>query len=103
MLFEEQGLRSVLRGPAPVLDVELLEFEEVLAPAHVGRVKLNWSLSDERVVSAQQTLTFERPIATSSTEGEAVAQAISGALSDAVDALAAQVRTALTAQATSRQ
>jgi cholesterol transport system auxiliary component len=98
VLFEEQGLRSVVRGPAPVLDVELLEFEEVLAPAHVGRVKVSWALSDERVVSAQQTLTFERPVAASKSdgEGEAVAQALSGALADAVDALAATVRTALT-------
>jgi ABC-type uncharacterized transport system auxiliary subunit len=100
VLFEQQGLRRVMRGPAPVLDVELLEFEEVLAPAHVGRVSLSWSLSDERVVSAQQTLTFERPIAASApnAQGEAVAQAISGALSDAVDALATTVRTSLAAK-----
>lgn len=101
VLFEEQGLRRVVRGAGPVLDVELLEFEEVQGPAHVGRVRLRWALSDERVGLAQQTLTFERPVAASAPqgEGEAVAQALGGALSDAVDALAAAVRTALTAHA----
>jgi len=92
-LFEGQGLQSVVRGAAPVLEVELLEFEEVRAPAHVGRVKVAWSLGDERVVWAQQTSGFERPIAPSSAdaEGEAVTRAISGALQAAVEAIGAQV------------
>lgn len=93
VLFEAQGFKSVVRGAAPVLEVELLEFEEVRAPAHVSRVKVAWSLGDERVVWAQQTVSFERPIAPSNAdgEGEAIALAISGALQEAVEAIGGQV------------
>jgi cholesterol transport system auxiliary component len=92
-LFEGQGLQSVVRGAAPVLEVELLEFEEVRGPAHVGRVKVAWSLGDERVVWAQQTIGFERPIEPSNddAEGAAITKAISGALQEAVEAIGAQV------------
>lgn len=86
VLFEEQGLRSVVRGAGPTLDVELISFEEVKLPQHVGRVKLAFSLSDERTVSLQQTLTVERPIATGAhdSEASAVAHALGEALRDAV-------------------
>lgn len=91
VLFEELGLRSVVRGGGAVLEVELLEFEEVLAPSHVGRVTVTWSLSDERVVSAQRTLRVERPIATSAVEGDAVAEAIGAAMREAVETMAREV------------
>lgn len=93
VLFEGQGFKSVLRGAAPVLEVELLEFEEVRAPTHVSRVKVAWSLGDERLVWAQQTLSFERPIAPASdgAEGEAIARAISAALQEAVETIGKQV------------
>lgn len=92
-LFEGQGLQSVLRGAAPVLEVELLEFEEVRSPARVGRVKIAWTLSDERVVWAQQTLRVERAIAPASgdAEGEAITRAISAALQEAVETIGGQV------------
>lgn len=93
VLFEGEGFQSVAHGAAPLLEVELLEFEEVKGPAHVSRVKLAWSLSDERVAWAQQTLSVERPIAPSSAdaEGEAVTLAISGALQEAVETIGKQV------------
>ncbi len=89
VLFEEQGLRSVVRGAGPTLDVELISFEEVKAPQHIGRVKLSFALSDERVVSLQQTITVDRPIIeqspkNASTEASAVAQAMGEALRDAI-------------------
>lgn len=101
VLFESEGMQSVLRGAAPLLEVELLEFEEVRAPSHVGRVQVAWSLGDERVVWAQQTLRFERPIVASSAdaEGEAITQAISGALQEAVEAIGAQVSAELVRRA----
>lgn len=101
-LFEDLGLRSVVRGGGPVLDVELLEFEEVRGPPHVGRVTLSWSLSDDRVVSRQQTLRVERAIAGGGLEGEAVAAAIGGALREAVDSTARQVRAELVSSRVSR-
>lgn len=96
VLFEEQGLRSVVRGAGPTLDVELITFEEVKAPKHVALVKVAFSLSDERVVSLQQTLSFERPI-TPGAEGEAgaIAQAMGEALRDAVNEIAGRVVTDL--------
>lgn len=97
VLFEEQGLHSVMRGAGPTLDVELLRFEEVMAPQHVGRVKVAFALSDERVVSLQQTFLVDRPIADASPE--AVAQAMGEALRDAVDAIAGHVTADLAAAA----
>ncbi len=93
VLFEGSGIQSVMRGAAPVLEVELLEFEEVRAPSHVSRVKVAWSLGDERVVWAQQTVRFERPITTASgdAEGEAIVSALSGSLQAAVEAIGQQV------------
>ncbi len=86
VLFEEQGLRSVQRGAGPTLDVELINFEEVKTPTHVSRVKVSFALSDERVVSLQQTLVVEKPIAEGKAvdEGAAVAQAMGEALREAV-------------------
>ncbi len=93
VLFEEQGLRSVMRGAGPTLDVELIRFEEVKTPQHVARVKVSFALSDERVVSLQQTLSFEKPVApsTKETEASAVAQAMGEALREAVDEISNRV------------
>ena len=93
VLFEEQGLRSVRRGAGPTLDVELIGFEEVKAPQRLARVKVAFSLSDERVVLVQQTLSIDRPIAASSSaaEGSAVAAAMGEALRDAVYEISGRV------------
>lgn len=96
VLFEEQGLRSVMRGAAATLDVELISFEEVRAPQHVGRVKVAYALSDERVVSLQETLQIDRPIADETPE--ATAQAMGEALRDAVDQVAGRVSADLAAR-----
>lgn len=96
-LFETNGLSSVLRGSAPVLDLELVEFEEVLTPAHVGRVTVAWALGDTRVVWTQRTQTFERAIAAvpGQLDGAAVAQALGAALQLAVTDISKQVRSTL--------
>jgi len=94
VLFEELGLRSIVGGPGRTLDVELLKFEEVKAPAHVARVRIAFSLSDERTVSLQQTLLFDRPIppvGSAEQEGPAVAAAMGEALRDAITELSSQV------------
>lgn len=90
VLFEEQGLHSVMRGAAPTLDVELVSFEEVMTPQHLGRVKVAFSLSDERIVSLQQTVSIERPIG-ASTEASAVAQAMGEALREAIYEISGRV------------
>lgn len=101
VLFEEVGLRSVVRG-GPVLEVELLEFEEVRGPQPVGRVTVSWSLSDDRVVSRQQTVRVERPIVKSEHDGDGVAAAIGAAMGGVVETIARQVRAELVTPGLSR-
>lgn len=97
VLFEEKGLRGVLRGTGPTLDVELLCFEEVKGPQHVARVQIAFSLNDQRTVSLQETASFERPIpeTTAKAQGPAVAQALAEALRDAVYQVSERVVTRL--------
>lgn len=92
-LFDGSALRSVVRGKAPVLEVELLQFEEVLTPTHVGRVGVSFTLSDERVVTAQRSFTIERPV--QGTGDDAVANAIREALEAVVERIASETRAAL--------
>jgi uncharacterized lipoprotein YmbA len=91
VLFEELGLRSVVRGGGHVLEVELLEFEEVRTPSHLGRATVTWSLSDDRVVWTQRTLRVDRPVGRSALEGDAVAEAIGAAMREAVETIAREV------------
>jgi ABC-type uncharacterized transport system auxiliary subunit len=93
VLFEARGVRSIVGGPGPTLEVELLRFEEIKEPSHVARVRLAFALSDERTVSLQKTVSIDRPIAPTADEqqGAAVAQAMSEALLEAVSDLGAQV------------
>lgn len=62
VLFEEEGLMSILSGAAPTLDVELVSFEEVRGPNPVALVRIAFSLHNDRVVFLQQTMAIERPI-----------------------------------------
>src|SRR5258706_12526192 len=49
-LFDRRGVRQITYGAGTTLDVDLIAFEEVLKPEHVGRVELTYSLSDDHVV-----------------------------------------------------
>lgn len=91
-LFDRRGLRQIVSGVGPTLDVDVIAFEEVLAPAHVGRVQLTYSIYDDRVVRFARSITVERPVAKAAgdAEADAVVQALSTALVDAVDGLADQ-------------
>jgi cholesterol transport system auxiliary component len=96
VLFEERGLRSVVRGAGPTLDVELIGFEEVTGPGHVGRVTLALTLSDERVASLQQTVSIERPVVVQPGEDDAVA--VARALGEALRASVSEVATRVLTQ-----
>ncbi len=100
-LFEQQGLRSVVRGGGPTLAAELVSFEEVRTPVHLSRVRIVFSLSDERVVTLQQTLTVERPIpaAKGDAEAGAIADAMGDSLREAVREISSQVASSLEATA----
>ena len=92
-LFEEEGLRNVVSGAAPTLDVELISFEEVRAPEHIALVRIAMSLHDDRVNLMQRTIAVQRPIAVTPKAGEAdaVAQGLGEALRAAVDDVTTQV------------
>jgi cholesterol transport system auxiliary component len=102
-LFEEQGLRSVVGGAAPILDVELIRFEEVRKPQHVAAGRISFALRDDRVVRRTQTISVELPIP----QGEktdapaATAQALGQVLRSAVSQISERVRTELTPSAVS--
>jgi ABC-type uncharacterized transport system auxiliary subunit len=91
-LFDRRGIRQIAYGVGTTLDVDVLAFEEVRAPAHVGRVQLDYSLVDHRVVLFSRSITVERPIADASGDAsaDAIVAALARALVDSVDILADQ-------------
>ncbi|HEX7672481.1 MAG TPA: ABC-type transport auxiliary lipoprotein family protein [Polyangiaceae bacterium] len=96
-LFEEGGFRRTVSGGGPTLDVELVEFAELLAPAHVGRARVNFVLYDGRAVRTEGTLSVELPIrAAKEPEQAAIAvSALSQALKGAVTEIVTRVRASL--------
>jgi cholesterol transport system auxiliary component len=92
-LFEDRGVRRVVSGAGPTLDVELSELAELRAPPMV-RVRATYVLYDERLVRRQATLTIERSIpnaATPSQGAETAARAMADAFGDAVNQIADHV------------
>lgn len=90
-LFEEKRAVQVVAGDAPVLDVEVVAFEEVRrGDARAGRVELTYVLHDDRDVLASGRLAVERPA--SSAEARDVVAAIGLALDDMATQVAEAVR-----------
>lgn len=89
-LFEARGLSRVVAGRAPTLEVELIAFEEIQKPKHVARVELIVVLHDEQRVGLQETLRFEKPLPDDEAVG-VLAEALSEAMKEAVDAVAKRV------------
>jgi cholesterol transport system auxiliary component len=92
-LFEDRGVRRVVSGVGPALDVELSELAELKSPPLV-RVRATYILYDERLVRRQATLTVERPIpsaATAKESAETAARAMADAFGDAVNQIADRV------------
>ncbi len=93
VLFERERLHSVVSGMAPVLDVELVNFEEVREPSHRALVQLTLILRDDHMVRLEQTLKVERPIAAANKAQvpAAIAAALGDALNSAVSEISARV------------
>lgn len=93
VLFERERLHSVVSGMAPVLDVELVNFEEVREPTHRAVVQLTLILRDDHMVRLEQTLKVERPIsaANKAQTPAAIAAALGEALNSAVSEISARV------------
>ena len=102
VLFEERGLRHVIGGIGPTLEVELIAFEEIRTPKRVARVQLTARLQDARLVRWEETLTVDQPIPEEGKGdgGDAMVAAIGIALGSVVDKIADRVMTELTATAT---
>jgi len=97
VLFEERGLKHVVGGIGPSLEVELTGFEEIRAPRRVARVQMTARLQDARVVRWEETLTIDQPI-TDNTTGDiadSMVAAIGVALTTAVARIADRVVTDL--------
>jgi uncharacterized lipoprotein YmbA len=89
-LFDGRGLRRIVSGDAPTLDVELVNFDELRYGPSRARVALRFSLHDERSVLVEQVVTIEQPIAGGDAKEAPVrvAVAMSNALSQAVAKIA---------------
>ena len=92
-LFEERGLRHVVGGVGPSLEVELTGFEEVRSPRRVARVQMTARLQDARIVRWEETLTVDQPITDDGSGDPAtmMVAAIGVALASAVDHIADRV------------
>jgi ABC-type uncharacterized transport system auxiliary subunit len=100
-LFETLGMERSESARSPRLDVEVLAFEERMAPRRVATVALAVSLLDGRELSIlERTFSAESPVDSSagdSSEPAVVARAMGIALDEAVRAAAAAIVEALPA------
>ena len=91
VLFEQRGMRQIVAGACPTIDIELSAFEELRAPRHAARVQMTWTLRDQQVVRVEETFAVERPL---SSKGAAppsdIARAIASALDEAVSRIASR-------------
>jgi cholesterol transport system auxiliary component len=98
-LFEERGLRHVVGGAAPTLEVDLIAFEEVRVPKRIARVQVAVRLLDQRAARWEETLTIEQPLgaAGKGDVADAMVAALGTALGAVVDRIADRVVSELAA------
>lgn len=91
-LFEQRGIRRIISGAGPTLQVDLIEFEQVMTPPS-ARASVVVILHDERFVRMETTMTIERPLPSTGTPlgPEASVDALSLALTDVVNRIADEV------------
>jgi cholesterol transport system auxiliary component len=83
-LFEQAGLTHVISGPAPTLELELIDFTEVRSPKRLGRVRVRAVLSDGRTAFLERFFTAEQPVRGDEDEFEHVVDALALALQQCV-------------------
>lgn len=91
-LFDEMGLRQSVSGLSPVLDAELVKFEEVERDGKrvAVRVGVVYALHDDRSVLGGETFEVESAVTDPSSEGAIVA-AYGKALREAVERIGTTV------------
>ncbi|CAN5908485.1 hypothetical protein BH11MYX4_BH11MYX4_37650 [soil metagenome] len=88
-LFEEHGLRRVLGGAAPSLEVEVIAFDDLRLPSgRAARVQLKVILFEDSGVVYEDTFTVDRPVAGDKPKIEDVVAAMSSALDLACEQVA---------------
>jgi cholesterol transport system auxiliary component len=87
-LFERRGLSRILSGAAPTLDVDVVGFEELREQPARARVSLRVTLHDERRSQLERSITVDVPVAAGADAGPALARAMAGALSAAIQQVA---------------
>ena len=96
-LFEQRAITSLVTGVGPSLDVELLDFSELLTPRHGVRVRARAVLVDQRTVRFEHTFTVEEAVAAGDDKDFArVADAMARALTRTVDEIGDRVLSELT-------
>ncbi|HEU0034537.1 MAG TPA: ABC-type transport auxiliary lipoprotein family protein [Kofleriaceae bacterium] len=89
-LFDDQPLAQAVGGAQPILDIEVLAFEEVpRRDGHRGRVVLRYELHDDRDMLAAGTVAVERRA--KSADISDVVAAIGQALDEAAQRIAIRV------------
>ncbi len=103
-LFDERGLTESLGGHALTLDVQLVAFEELLAP-HVARMQARMVLRNESVALLEESIVVEQPVATNpdGDEARSVADALSLALHTGAARIGDRVVQRLTAAVPAQQ
>jgi len=94
-LFEEQGVRQIISGPGPTLDVDLDAFEELRFPRHAARMQVTWALHDDQQVQHEETFTVERPIPAGASGPNAIAAAMAEAFDESVRRIVTRVTSAM--------
>lgn len=94
-LFEEHGMRRALGGPAPVLEVEVLAFEELRGRPPVARIRLRVVLHDDRDALFERTVTVDRASRADAQGFEAIVEAMARALDAAGEEIAGETERAL--------
>ena len=93
-LFEKHGLRRIISGVGPTLEVELSEFAELKVVPAAARVRATYLLHDNRLVRREATVTVELPIGGDSSGRDAPERAVrvmADALNRAVEQIVDEV------------
>jgi cholesterol transport system auxiliary component len=90
-LFQQRGLTRVITGVAPVLDVELVAFEELREKPTRVRVVLAFGLRDDRRAWMERRVELEAAVDGEGDSAPRVAQALASTLAEAVRRVGAEV------------
>ncbi|MBX3208891.1 MAG: membrane integrity-associated transporter subunit PqiC [Labilithrix sp.] len=87
-MFEDRGMRRALGGPAPVLEVEVLAFEELRGESRAARIQLRVVLHDDRDALLERTILVDRPVRAGAKGFEGLVEAMAEALDAAGEEVA---------------